>query len=317
MVGVFALDGSGVVAELPAVGRPAWSPDGARLAVLDQRTGDVQIFELATGMSSTVAHADLATRLTESPGSQGDVVGWSPDGTRLAYSFIPPASQMSGLYETHVVNADGSGNVTVAADIAGSLKSGRAPVWWGRDGRLVRVTGPPLASADPGQFSVQEIDPSTGKVGNTVATFALPHSFVLDNAVSAPLNAAAFITVDINNDHAYTVSVIDLTTGRADAVTVASATDQVEFSPDGSSLAFVTTDEVGLGDELHLYVLNGGVDRIVTTKADGRRPTWSPTGDVIAVDGVPVKLVDVSSGEVSTLDVVPFECYDLFLAWRP
>ena len=77
-------DGSGLALLVADAGRPAWSPDGTRLAFVgqegksDDRYGDSDIY---------VVNADGSGR-TRAGGAPGDdfLPVWSPDGTRLAFN---------------------------------------------------------------------------------------------------------------------------------------------------------------------------------------------------------------------------------------
>jgi dipeptidyl aminopeptidase/acylaminoacyl peptidase len=59
---------------------PAWSPDGRRIA-LRRLAGGVAILDAATGATE---------RVIPTPGAVAANVTWSPDGTRVAYTLVPP-----------------------------------------------------------------------------------------------------------------------------------------------------------------------------------------------------------------------------------
>ena len=96
---LMAPDGSGVtpVTDVQAVPeRPAWSPDGARLAFASDRHGDPELYLVGVDGSAP-------TRLTTDPAADGEP-SWSPDGARLAF-----ASNRDGNAQVYLVNPDGSG----------------------------------------------------------------------------------------------------------------------------------------------------------------------------------------------------------------
>ena len=79
-------------------GKPAWSPDGRRIAFQSTRRigGNGEIY---------VMNADGSGKrnLTRNPARDGSP-SWSPDGRRIAF-----VSNRDGRLEAHVMNADGSG----------------------------------------------------------------------------------------------------------------------------------------------------------------------------------------------------------------
>ena len=62
-------------------GRPAWSPNGAKIAFTSTKNGNVDIY---------VMNADGTgqTRLTQDPAMDSGPA-WSPDGARIAFSQRP------------------------------------------------------------------------------------------------------------------------------------------------------------------------------------------------------------------------------------
>jgi hypothetical protein len=79
----------------------------------------------------------IRTILPSADGRSRGLVGWSPDGTRIAYSEWTDADDLT--VRTHIINADGTGDRVLA------LPSGAVwedPVAWSNDGtRLVSIRG--------------------------------------------------------------------------------------------------------------------------------------------------------------------------------
>ena len=84
--------------------KPAWSPNGRKIAFQSTRDGNSEIY---------VMNADGSGQrnLTRHPAKDGRS-SWSPDGRRIAF-----VSNRDGRLEAHVMNADGSGqrSLTVSA----------------------------------------------------------------------------------------------------------------------------------------------------------------------------------------------------------
>ncbi len=83
--------------------RPAWSPDGRRIAFVSRRDGNSEIYVMnADGSGKRNLTRDRAN---------DDYPTWSPDGRRIAFLRGPPqaASRDRYGYHLYVVNADGSG----------------------------------------------------------------------------------------------------------------------------------------------------------------------------------------------------------------
>jgi tricorn protease len=86
--------------------RPLWSPDGARLAFVSNRTGngDLYVLTLATGQLTRVTYDDAAEQLD----------AWSRDGTWLYFSSS--ARDIAGMNDVHRVRAIGGTPATVLGD---------------------------------------------------------------------------------------------------------------------------------------------------------------------------------------------------------
>jgi Tol biopolymer transport system component len=103
--------------------KPAWSPDGNRLAFVSNRSGEPQIYVVGAD------GADL-TCLTEGAGRNW-APAWSPDGTRLAF-----VSDRDGQAEIYIMEADGSNPTRLTDDPAHDLD----PVWSPDNTRIAFVS---------------------------------------------------------------------------------------------------------------------------------------------------------------------------------
>jgi Tol biopolymer transport system component len=118
---VMNADGSGVT-QLTTAGeetRPAWSPDGSKIAFESFRDGNLEIYVMN-------ADGSAQTNLTNTPGLFGEGVqegspAWSPDGSKIAFDRTSDSGNTSDIY---VMNADGGG-VTQLTTAEGEHK----PAW--------------------------------------------------------------------------------------------------------------------------------------------------------------------------------------------
>jgi len=100
-----AADGSDAIALStgPGDAEPAWSPDGTSIAFASERTGDREIYVMASDGGDV-------TRLTDSPGFDGQPT-WSPDATMIAFTTDRGASR-----DIYLMHADGSEQVDLSGN---------------------------------------------------------------------------------------------------------------------------------------------------------------------------------------------------------
>jgi Tol biopolymer transport system component len=103
-----------------------WSPDGSKILFTTNRNGNAEIYVMGADGSAPV-------RLTTTPENEASPV-WSPDGSRIAFT---------ANREIRVMNADGSGRVTLGA--------GGAPAW-SPDGALIAFVRTNSANCFVGVF---------------------------------------------------------------------------------------------------------------------------------------------------------------------
>lgn len=136
--------------------RPAWSPDGTRIAF--GRDGDIWVMDADGGNKAN---------LMNSPTIEVDPV-WSPDGTRIAFGRGPGNG---GLY---VMNSDGSNvtflapNGSVGLDGGSSWSPDGSRIAFGPDLQLVNADGTSLTKLPDDNPAGTDLDPSWSPDGNCI-----------------------------------------------------------------------------------------------------------------------------------------------------
>ena len=93
--------------------KPAWSPDGTKIAFQSDRDGNAEIYLMNADGSNVV-------RLTNDAADDAQPA-WSPDGAKIAFT-----SDRDGNTEIYVMNADGSGVTRLTSDLSATSA---APDW--------------------------------------------------------------------------------------------------------------------------------------------------------------------------------------------
>jgi len=210
-------------------------------------------------------------RLTVVP---GQTLGprFSPDGTRIAYTYQPNADSdhPDPITQIHVMNADGSGDRALATENAAFQPA------WSPDGTRL-VFSEVVDGRD--DLSLMNVD-GTG-IERLTADAAADWA-----AVWTPDGSAILFNSD--RDGPYHIHRLDLATKAITAVTTGESNDyEPAISPDGTRLAF-TSDRRGADHyDVWLAGIDGSSPTRFTTGADtavgdSYMGTWSPDGSKVA-----------------------------------
>ena len=114
---------------------PAWSPDGARIAIDSTSGGNSDIYLIDTGGANR-------QRLTTDPSSDRNPA-WSPDGSQIVFE-----STRTGNRELWVMNSDGTGQTQLTSNPAGD-----ADPAWSPDGTKIAFASNRESFCPPGNPS--------------------------------------------------------------------------------------------------------------------------------------------------------------------
>src|SRR6266511_239953 len=137
---VMNADGSGqanLTRNRAADDAPAWSRDGAKIALSSERDGNWEIYVMQ-------ADGTGPTRLTVNRSADDAFPDWSPDGTKIAFH-----TDRDGNYEIYVMNADGSGQANLTHE---ARTDDLGPAW--------SPDGTKIAFASEGDIYVMNADGS-------------------------------------------------------------------------------------------------------------------------------------------------------------
>lgn len=231
-----------------------------RIAFQSDRTGRAKIF---------VLDHEGVRQVTRGPGNDRNPK-WSPDGTQIAFS-----SDRDGNQEIYVVGADGSGLRRLTDHPADD----RNPAWSPDGGFLVYDT---RRWAVPTLWVMRRDGTDRSRVTRTLGRWeAIP-------AWSPDGDWFAYSTRRVGGS--WRVAAIR-TDGTGERIVASARGDcRPDFSPDGATVAFVSTRADRRGD-IWTVPFEGGEPRRVTTTDTlyDYHPNWSPDGRHIAFAAGPIK----------------------------
>ncbi|HTJ74739.1 MAG TPA: LpqB family beta-propeller domain-containing protein [Acidimicrobiales bacterium] len=240
--------------------RPAWSPDGNRIAFESLADNKRSIWIMQ-------ADGQGLRRLTDANGPAADSSpAWSPDGTRIAF-----ASDRDGNSEIYVIGTDGS----LATRLTSNTGNDGFPAWSPDGSRIAFV------SDRDGQPGIWVMGADGSAPSRLVAGPATP----MARPAWAPDGRSIAFASDRDGGN-LDIFVADAPAtgvpGTAVTKVISSPGQDGEpaWSPDGTRLAFAS-DRDG-APEVYVANRDGSNVQRITTKPRSFAPAWAPNGTMLA-----------------------------------
>lgn len=238
-------DGTGLqrlTNETPFDGQPAWSADGTKLA-------------FASVYGIQVMNADGTGRYSVTTNPFHEEPAWSPDGTKIAYSY-----ESADDSEIHVVNVDGTGDVTISNHPDADFNPA-----WSPDGSKIAFTRISLEDNQYNYYLFVMNPDGSDQVKLTGGGFIRDPDWSPDGSKIA---FAGFGIEVMNADGSGRTRLMNTSSGQP---------RQPAWSPDGSQIAFTRALDLAGSDEV-IVMNEDGTDqrRLTTTPGFDGDPSWQP-----------------------------------------
>lgn len=148
---------------------PRWSPDGATLAFVSDRSGTRQLYLISTAGGE-------ARGVTDQKAGVGGNLAWSPDGSRIVFSGSDPRSaeeeaRIKDKKDARVVEHDGRPERLWLFDVAtGAVRALTTGAWsfdefvWAPDGKRVFAVASDVVNVDKQTSRIVEVSADSGQV---------------------------------------------------------------------------------------------------------------------------------------------------------
>ena len=257
------------------LGHPRWSPDGLRLVFSGQSTlpapsAPCWWYDVTCQLKIFVVNADGSgglTHLTDSLSWDSADPEWSPDGSRIAFTYR--FDEIDDAYSIDVMNADGSGKSRVAYPPNWQTDLYMAPTW-SPDGRSLAFLFQSFVSDSTTTCQILIAD-LAGSLRTLVSAFPMTFQWSASGA-SGPEWSPDGSRVLFRNDRGLAVALLD---GSPVAQLTTDPTDgMASWTPQGRILFTRLVSGVS-----RIYVMNAdgsGVAMLPQPAGNNYWPSWAP-----------------------------------------
>ena len=275
---VMNVDGSGLktIYAGGVLGHPRWSPDGLKLAFSGQFAAPAPStpcwwYDVTCQLKIFVANADGSgglTHLTDSLSWNSADPEWSPDGSRIAFTYR--FDEIDDAYSIEVMNADGSGKRQVAYPSRWQTDLYMAPTW-SPDGRSLAFQFMSFTSNGAGMSQILITDLADSRLRTLVPAFATVFQWSASGA-SGPEWSPDGSRLLFRNDRGLAVAPLD---GSAITQLTADLSDgMASWTPQGRILFTRAVDGVS---RIHIMNADGsGVAMLPQPAGNNYWPSWAP-----------------------------------------
>jgi len=275
---VMNADGSGLktIYSGGVLGHPRWSPDGLKLVFSGQSAAPSPStpcwwYDVSCQLKIFVASADGSgelTHLTDNLSWNSADPEWSPDGSRIAFTYR--FDEIDDAYSIEVMNADGSGQSRVAYPPNWETDLYMAPTW-SPDGRLLAFQFMSVGGNGAAMSQILITDLADSRLRPLVPAFATIFQWSASGA-SGPEWSPDGSRVLYRNDRGLAVAPLD---GSAIVQLTSDGTDgMASWTPQGRILF---TRVVGGASRIHIMNADGtGVAMLPQPPGNNYWPAWAP-----------------------------------------